>query len=237
MFKRFRQRSNDMEIMDDLSCSGEVVRQTLFELEVINKWLGGNNATRDGVHRLLKMKNIKAEITLADLGCGGGDMLRQLNRWSKKMKVTVKLVGIDANPNIIEMAKVNTADLPMIRYSVLDIQSDEFKKQCFDIVVATLFFHHFGTEQLIQILEGLKTQVNVGIVINDIHRHWFAYHSIRLLTRYFSRSAMVKYDAPLSVLRAFSKQELVFILQQAGIKNFRIRWRWAFRWQIIIPVN
>jgi hypothetical protein len=44
---------------------------------------------------------------------------------------------------------------------------------------------------------------------------------------------MVKHDAPLSVLRAFTKRELVEILEKAGLIDYRIKWRWAFRWQVI----
>ncbi len=48
---------------------------------------------------------------------------------------------------------------------------------------------------------------------------------------------MVKYDAPLSVLRAFKKQELIEILNKAGIRDYAIRWQWAFRWQVIVRVR
>lgn len=77
-------------------------------------------------------------------------------------------------------------------------------------------------------------QVNLGIVINDLHRHPFAYHSIKILTRLFSKSSMVKYDAPLSVQRAFTKKELVRLMENAGIEHYKIKWKWAFRWQIVI---
>jgi hypothetical protein len=74
----------------------------------------------------------------------------------------------------------------------------------------------------------------VGIVVNDLHRHWLAYHAIKILTRLFSKSAMVKYDAPLSVLRGFTRGELADILKKAGIVQYTLKWKWAFRWQIII---
>jgi hypothetical protein len=48
---------------------------------------------------------------------------------------------------------------------------------------------------------------------------------------------MVKFDAPLSVLRGFSRREWIEILEEAGIKTYSIKWKWAFRWQVIIPVN
>jgi hypothetical protein len=82
----------------------------------------------------------------------------------------------------------------------------------------------------------LKKQVELGYIINDIHRHWLAYYSIKILTRLFSRSAMVKYDAPLSVLRAFKKAELKKILEAAGPAEYKIQCKWAFRWQAIVKV-
>jgi hypothetical protein len=48
---------------------------------------------------------------------------------------------------------------------------------------------------------------------------------------------MVKFDAPLSVLRGFSRHELVSILSQAGITHYKLRWRWAFRWQLVIDTR
>ncbi|MDQ2657524.1 MAG: SAM-dependent methyltransferase, partial [Bacteroidota bacterium] len=70
-----------------------------------------------------------------------------------------------------------------------------------------------------------------------IHRHWLAYYSIKWLTRMFSKSAMVRHDAPLSVHRAFRKSELEEILRRAGLVDYKIKWRWAFRWQVIVRTH
>jgi 2-polyprenyl-3-methyl-5-hydroxy-6-metoxy-1,4-benzoquinol methylase len=229
----FQKRSNQIEIMDDLLCDGEVVHQTLRELEIINRLLGGNYVTVSGVKKLLANKSLK-EISIADLGCGGGDILKLISNWGKRNDFEFQLIGIDANPHIIEFAKANSKEYPAIEYKSINVFSDSFKALSFDIVVATLFTHHFSDAELVQLIKTLKSQTSIGIVINDIHRHWFAYHSIRLLTKFFSKSAMVKYDAPLSVLRAFKKRELISVLAQAGVEKYSLKWKWAFRWQLVI---
>ncbi len=234
MMSRFDHRSLDPEIMDDLSCAGEVVDQTLRELDIINRRLGGNDVTMDGVRQLLKNRLPETPVHIADLGCGGGAILKLIADWGEKNNIKTKLTGIDANPNIISFAVKNSKDYPGVAFETLDISSEEFRKRRFDIVLATLFTHHFANEVLVDMLRTLKSQVEIGIVINDIHRHWIAFHSIRLLTRFFSRSAMVKADAPLSVLRAFKRIELETILAQSGITNYVLRWKWAFRWQLVI---
>jgi len=228
----FSQRSNAIEIMDDLDCNGEVVHQTLRELEFINRTLGGNQITVDGVNTLLQNQS-RSPLEIIDMGCGGGDMLILLSKKISGKNVNGKFVGIDANPNIVEYARRN-GESSNITFECTNILSEEFESKTFDIAIATLFFHHFSFEELVNILKKLHSQVRIGIVINDLHRHPLAYYSIKLLTRFFSKSAMVKFDAPLSVLRGFSKKEIEDILSKAGIKNYSLHWRWAFRWKVVI---
>src|SRR5688572_26232811 len=184
----FSRRSEGLEIMDDLNCSGEVVYQTLRELETINELLGGNYVTIDGISQLVDRSTTKRMI-VADLGCGGGDILKLIRKWSDKRKINLDLTGIDANPNITAFAAAHTPASMNISYEPIDIFSEEFRKRKFDIVIATLFFHHFTSEQLISFFSKLKHQVTIGIVVNDIHRHWFAFYSIKWLTGIFSKSS------------------------------------------------
>jgi 2-polyprenyl-3-methyl-5-hydroxy-6-metoxy-1,4-benzoquinol methylase len=226
-------RSNEVEIMDNLLCQGEVVDQTLRELETINRLLGGNSVTLEGIQKLLTYQT-PAHLSIADLGCGGGDILKLVSNWGMKNKIRLTLSGIDANPNIVAFAKRNSEGYPTIKYRALNIFSKEFEETDFDIVTATLFTHHFSDNELISLLTLLRKRTKIGVVINDIHRHWLAYYSIKLITAVFSKSAMVKFDAPLSVLRAFTRKELEALLTAAGISNYTLRWKWAFRWQLII---
>ena len=233
----FSQRSSGNELMDDLQASGGQLHQALRELDAINYVLGGNYVTLNGLSQLLNSQDARKPLHIADLGCGSGDMLTLIRRLLVKRDRDARLTGIDANPNVVRYAQLHTPAACRIDYEVLSIFSQEFKNRKFDIVIGTLFFHHFTTSELIVFLKQLKHQVCVGLIINDIHRHWFAYYTIKWLTHFFSRTPMVKHDAPVSVLRAFKKHELVEILRQAGFTNYRIRWRWAFRWQVVVVFN
>lgn len=231
---RFVTRSHAPEIMDDLQCAGEVVHQTLRELDFINHWLGGNQVTLKGLRLLMKDQNKNESLHIADLGCGSGEMLKLIHQQLKTSYPAIQLTGIDANPNIIAFAEKHCAGVANIHFKASDIFNPDFQKHVFDIVIATLFLHHFTHDQLVNVFRTLKTQARIGIVVNDLHRHPLAYYPIKILTRLFSRSAMVKYDAPLSVLRGFSKAEIQQILREAAIERYTLRWRWAFRWQLII---
>ena len=230
----FKVRSKEKEFLNDLHCEGEDLKQNLRELKFINKWLGGNNVTFKGLGLALKDISSTPIIHIADLGCGGGDILELIANWGKRKKIKLTLTGIDANPFIIEYAKLNTAAYSEINYNVQNLFSEEFKNLKFDIVNCTLFCHHIDDDSLIRLFSQLKDQIRIAIVVNDLHRHWFAYHSIKWLTAIFSNSYMVKNDAKLSVLRGFTKKELTSIITQAGYSKFSIKWRWAFRWEIVL---
>ncbi len=228
-----KHRSNQKELMDDLAFSGEVLTQTLQELDTINKLLGGNHVTLSGIKKLVKEKTHDEPLKIADLGCGGGNMLVHIAKMLRQLGIPASLYGVDANPNIVAYAKANTQQYPEINYLTYNIFEEQFQALEFDIVTCTLFTHHFTNEELSQLFGQMHRQSRLGLVINDLQRHWFAYWSIKLLTQWFSRSAMVKNDAPISVARSFHKRELQSLLQQSGVQRYRIKWFWAFRWQIV----
>ncbi len=233
----FKQRSEEKELMDDLDCNGEVVDQTLRELDLINRKLGGNSVSIKALQKLLSKRTEQDEITVADLGCGGGDILIYMAKWARKNNLKMKFIGIDANPNIITYAKSHCKAYPEISFAPVNIFSEEFKNQKFDIIHSSLFTHHFTQIELIQLFNQLRSQTKKGVIVNDLHRHWLAYYSIKIITRYFSKSAMVQNDAAISVARGFKKTEINAFLKASGFKDFSVNWKWAFRWQILITVS
>ncbi len=232
----YTHRSTEEEIMDDLSYEGEVLDQTLRELETINKLLGGNHVTIDGIKKLIDLSRDKT-WKIIDVGCGGGEMLKLIANWARKNHVSVELIGVDANPYVIKYAEQNCSDYSEITFRSVNIFSDEFKKMDCDILTATLFLHHFDDEGLSHLFRQFNEQATTGIVVNDLHRHWLAHRSINLLTSLFSKSSMVKNDAGISVLRSFRSADWTRILSHAGISNFDLKWMWAFRWQLIIDLR
>ncbi|MBD1398127.1 methyltransferase domain-containing protein [Pontibacter sp. JH31] len=228
-----KQRSNQPELMDDLSLSGDELRRNLEELEVINTWLGGYKVVLDALDKLLDGYN-GPPLHIADIGCGGGDTLRHIAKWARRKNIKLHLTGIDANDFMVQYARQRCGGFPEIRLEQHDVFSDQFQQKQYDIVVCSLFCHHFTDEQLVSMFRQLHRQAGIAVIINDLHRHWLAYHSIKLLTHFFSDSYLVKNDAPLSVWRAFRRDELQRLVQEAGIDRYSLRWMWAFRWQLLL---
>ena len=231
----FEKRSEETELMDDLQLSNDDLRRNLDELETINYWLGGHKVVLQALQKLLpELRKLNRPVTIADVGCGGGDMLREIAKWAKKNGLETELTGVDANAFMLHYAAPKCQQFSNIQFQQADIFSPEFKQQQFDILTCSLFCHHFSDEPLTQLIKQLYQQAKVAVIINDLERHPLAYYSIKTLTQLFSKSYLEKNDAPLSVLRAFRKKELEAILQTAGINNYQLSWLWAFRWQLVL---
>ncbi len=230
--RMLKQRSNQPELMDDLTLSGEELRQNLYELEVINNWLGGHKVVLNALNRLAATG--AQPLRIADIGCGGGDTLKSIACWARRKKITVELTGVDANDFMVQYARQRCQAYPEISVAQHDVFSEVFARQPYDVIVCSLFCHHFTDAQLVRLFGQLHGQAQQAVIINDLHRHWFAYYSIKWITRIFPSSYLVRNDAPLSVWRAFKRSELQELVRQAGVDVFELRWMWAFRWQLLL---
>ncbi len=225
-------RSNKMEIMDDFNIRGIVHRDTLDKIELVNRLLGGNKVTIAGLKKLLKNQPKDKMIRIIDLGCGNGDILRDIAMLGRKNNYSFKLIGIDANASAIEYARELSETYPEINFKKINIFSDDFKKQSYDIVLCTLFLHHFSNDELIQILRSTIKSASIGIVVNDLHRNKLAYYLFKFIG-YFTKNKVVIEDGLISILRAFKRKDLVKISNQINGK-FSIQWKWAFRYLWIL---
>ncbi|PWT74159.1 MAG: SAM-dependent methyltransferase [Bacteroidetes bacterium] len=224
----FSTRSNQLELLDRDDIPFDAIRQNMHELDIINTYLGGHRITIGGLGRLIGTEKC---ISVCEIGCGGGDNLMAIQKFCVKKNIHVESMGIDINPQCIAVAKAREWNSPPA-FVVSDYRAVVFEKKKPDIVFSSLFCHHFKDEELITMLQWMRSNTRVGFFINDLHRHYLAYHSIKLLVSLFSKSYLVKNDAPLSVLRGFTKKEWIRLLVDAGISDFKIEWKWAFRWLI-----
>lgn len=227
-----KNRTDKEELMDDFSIGGDLLRDTLDKLENINRWLGGNLMTVKALKKVLKNHPKEQELIIADIGCGHGDILRDVAKFGRKNGYKMKLIGMDANPTAIAYANELSTEFPELSFKTEDIFSEAFKNRKFDVVLATLFLHHFKEAQLVSFLGNTLKQTKIGIVVNDLHRHKLAYYLFMLLS-VFIKNNMIIEDGLTSVLRGFKRNELMHISNKLKVKS-QISWKWAFRFQWIL---
>lgn len=227
-------RSEQTEIMDDFLLEGEELIKALDKIAYINRFLGGNKLTLDGVKQLLKKSDISKPIIIADIGCGNGEMLRMLADYGSKNNIIFKMIGIDANEFTINYARKLSDNYPNIEYYCIDVFDDYFGSLKYDIVLCTLTLHHFSDEKTINLITTFNNNATKGIVINDLQRSKLAYRLFHKICIVFSLNKMSREDGLISILRGFKKNELEDFSKKLNLKNYTIQWKWAFRYQWII---
>lgn len=226
-------RSTEAEIMDDFLIEGNELHGALDQIASINKLLGGNRITLNGVKQLLQHHDKEVPVAIVDVGCGNGDMLRMLADFAMANGFTFSLTGVDANPNTIAYAKQLSATYN-IKYQCLDVFESGFENLDYDIALCTLTLHHFDNRQITQLLKTFKKNASIGVVVNDLHRSKLAYGLFKVAGVLLGLNKMARYDGAVSILRGFRKNEIKELAEKLGIKKHSIRWRWAFRYQWII---
>jgi 2-polyprenyl-3-methyl-5-hydroxy-6-metoxy-1,4-benzoquinol methylase len=223
-----RHRSYQKELLDNDVIPFADIQQNMHELDVINSWLGGHRITLKGFNLLRKGQQ---QLHVCEIGCGGGNNLQAIYKWCKQLGIQVSFTGIDIKEECIAFAKAKQTLRLCTNWVCSDYRDVTFTTKP-DIIFSSLFCHHFTDAELPMQLKWMQNQSAVGFFINDLQRHPLAYYSIKLLTQVFSKSYLVKNDAPLSVARGFIKNEWENIFAAANIKAAQIRWQWAFRYLI-----
>ncbi len=225
-------RSYEKELLDNDDIPYGDLLINLRELNIVNTLLGGHSITCKGVGHFHNKVPATKHLTIAEIGCGGGDNLFAIQKHLSGKGQQTKLIGIDIKPECIEYAQQTATQ--GVEWICSDYRTANWAGDKPDVIFSSLFCHHFTDDELATQIRWMKDNSKLGFFINDLHRNTVAYYSIKVLTQLFSKSYLVKNDAPLSVRRAFKKNDWISIFSKAGIRNYDIKWHWAFRYLICV---
>jgi 2-polyprenyl-3-methyl-5-hydroxy-6-metoxy-1,4-benzoquinol methylase len=228
-------RSSEKENMDNFELSGNDLIKTLIGLTSINKTLGNTASTLKAVKK--ELLKINKPVKIVDLGCGGGDNMRAIENWCHKNNRAIELLGIDANPQIIEYAQQQNNSNSNINYLIADVLVDDFKLPTCDMLISSHFMYHFSDNEMVEFLKKSKPNVSSTFIFSELQRNSFAYLLFKIGSIFLPFSKIVKQDGLLAIRRAFTKKELIDILERAQFTDYKISWKWAFRFLIVISVE
>ncbi len=231
----FSERLEAVEMMDDFTITDERLTGALDELRWVNRLLGGYASTLS-VLRPYLLSHRDRTTRLLDLGTGIADYPEVIARWAHRHRIPVRITALDANPATVDHAR-RTLDsrLPpeiraTIEVEVGDALALPYDADCFDVAMAAMFMHHFGDSDAVRLVNEMSRVASEGILINDLHRHPLAYVGILAPARLLPVSPMFRNDAPISVLRGFTRKDLADLAIRSGQSEVEIHWHWAFRW-------
>jgi ubiquinone/menaquinone biosynthesis C-methylase UbiE len=143
-------------------------------------------------------------VTLLDVGSGSGDIPRALGDRVARRSGRATVCALDRDPTAVELAR---------RSGLTAVQGDAlrlpFGDGSFDLVTAVKFAHHFRGGALNRLLAEMARVARRRVLVLDIRRHWLAYYGFIAWSRVLTRNRLVRHDGPLSVLRAFTPDELL----------------------------
>jgi SAM-dependent methyltransferase len=191
-------------------------------------------AYRNGarLNRLVGSQN--RPLSLLDVGTGSGDIPTAIARWARRNGVAVRISALEPEPVTVAQAAVQTRDFFEVTVVRGDGMAPPFHAASFDFVLASQLLHHFSEEQIIRLLRIWSPLARRAIIVSDLVRHPLAYYGVRLLTKLFTRNAMTRSDAPLSVARAFTLAEWRALLREADVGPFQILSAFPFRVMALI---
>lgn len=205
------QRAIAEEQMDAPGLAPETYAAVLADLERANRWTFAARPTLAFLARATKGMD---SFSLLDVGYGGGGMLRAIAGWAAARGIEARLTGIDLNPKSRAAAEAQTPAGMAIAYRTGDYA------ECppTDFIISNLVAHHMTHDQLIAFLRHMEARATLGWMVNDLHRHRFAYWGYPLLARIMGWHPIVRADGRLSIARSYRPAEWRSLLAEAGIE-------------------
>jgi len=217
------------EMMDRPGNDPAMLRDDLRNLRIINKFFGGLRAIETSILPILRNIDSGSSVEILDLATGSADQPIHVMKLARKLKREIRITAIDKNPLMISEAAERVRSYPEISLMERDILDLPFAEKSFDIVLCSLALHHFSRSDAVKILKEMNRLSRHAFVVNDLNRTRRGAFTTWLYTHLTSLNPITLNDSYLSVLRAFTRDELESMAFEAGLKNFTIKTRPFFR--------
>jgi SAM-dependent methyltransferase len=215
-----RERAFDpglIEMMDRPQPVSEELRVDLENLRKLNESFGSYSLIRFFLNRWCKRDE---ELVLVDLCTGFGDIPRLAVDWCRRHGVKVRILAVDSQPATLEIARERSGGYPEIQF----IKSDVFEfTDPGDLVFCSLALHHFSDGAAVRLVRQIGLMARKGALVADLERTDLTILGIHLLTMLIIREPMTRFDARVSIRRAFSFQEMKRVGVAAGWDRLRHR--------------
>jgi len=206
------------EILDTDQASPEDVRNSLVDLQRINRWFGGISTTAKLVDMVLEKTNA-TELSLLDVASATGDIPHQVQQRLTRRDVRLNYTLFDRDPSHFP-----SNGAARVRGDALALP---FRDNSFDLVSCSLFAHHLEPEGLNQFAREALRVSRLALLINDLRRsrlHLAAIYAGKPLFGWITR-----YDSVASVQRSYTPDEMRDMLNHGTAREITMTNTYLFR--------
>jgi 2-polyprenyl-3-methyl-5-hydroxy-6-metoxy-1,4-benzoquinol methylase len=205
-----------LELMDRPQPVSAELQRDLHNIRRLNRWFGSYDLISFFLRSWIKPGE---RLRIVDLATGSGDIPRLIADHARRVGADVRIDAVDQQAATLEIAKKLSANYSNIAFVQANILQWE-PSGPYDIVLCTLALHHFSEPDAVRVLRRCRELSRKFVLVSDLRRSWFGTIGVYLLTATFFSEPMTKYDARLSVARAFSFSEMRDLAESAGWKEF-----------------
>ena len=205
-----------LEMMDRPQPVSPELERDLERLRQLNRWFGSYRLVSTFIRRWITPG---AQMRVVDLATGSGDIPRLLVDHARRIGAHIEIDAVDQQGATLEIARNLSSDYPEISYHAANILEWD-RAQKYDLVLCSLVLHHFSDDDAVNLLRRCCKLSKRFVLLSDLRRGPFLQLGVYLLTALILREPMTRFDARLSVQRAFSFAEMRELAIKAGWENF-----------------
>jgi hypothetical protein len=212
------------ELLDDDQGTQAEISSSLGDLRHINEWFGGMRTTID-LLRQVAAENNGLPLSLLEVGAGTGDV-------PLTAKSILSKDGTELHVTLLDRMSSHLPSSGMASVSG-DALHLPFRDDAFDVVSSTLFAHHLEPDTIrLFAAESLRV-CRRAVLINDLIRSrlhlCLVYAGMPLF-----RSRITWHDAPASVRRAYTRDEMRALLEGLPARRITISRHYLYRMGVLL---
>jgi len=210
--------STEAELLDGPLDDPPALLGNLRDLARVNRWFGGARLSRRAIDVLLDGNE---EASILDVGTGAADIPIVLLDTARRRGHRYAVTAVDSRSEVIAAAQAISPGLrstPDLILEVADGRWLPYGDRAFDVSHSSLVIHHLEPAEAVAYLRELARVAGVGVVVNDLVRSRLTVAGAWLTSHLFTTNRYTRHDAPLSARRAYSRSELVALLDAAALR-------------------
>jgi SAM-dependent methyltransferase len=196
---------------------------SLADIDRLNSWFGGYALSLRAIRRLAAEVPRDRPLRVIDVGGGTAAFAVRVAEWARRSGRAVRVVVVDRDPAALGFARAAVARYPEILLVRADAAALPCRERAADIVTSALTLHHLEPAQAAVGLREMAAAARIAVVVNDLLRRRLSLGLVWLATRLLGCHPISRHDGPLSVRRAYSRNELQALAEKAGARRLTIR--------------
>ncbi|MEK6406246.1 MAG: methyltransferase domain-containing protein [Acidobacteriota bacterium] len=228
-------RIYEEELLDAGEGTDNDVARSLSDLRRVNRFLGGRKVVLRALSTCLD--GTTEAVSLLDVGTGSADIPIAVAESFKQRGLKPFIAAVDISERNLRISTTRlgvSSEVHLVRADSLKLP---FASRSFDFVTASLFLHHFRDEDVVRLLADFGRIARRAVIVNDLVRNLVPYYFTRIAFPILGASFLTRNDGPVSVLRAFTPDEMNDLAQRAGLKNRQVKRVFPYRLSLVADVR